>query len=57
MRAGKTLGTWLLGVGFLVVIILTLVAGGRVAAQVQPWVQAFCGLSVAVVIPISLSRC
>ncbi len=52
--AGKALGTWLLGVGVLVLIILTLVAGGRVAAQAQPWVQAFCGLGVAVVLPISL---
>jgi hypothetical protein len=51
---GKLVGTWLLGVAFLAVIILTLAAGGKVATWVQPWVQALAGLSVVVLLPISL---
>jgi hypothetical protein len=52
--AGELVGTWLLGVAFLALIILTLATGGIVAAWVQPWIEAFCGVGMAVLLPISL---
>ena len=54
VSAGKLIGTWLLGVAFLAVIILTLANGGKIASWVQPWVEAFSGVSLLVLLPISL---
>jgi hypothetical protein len=51
--AGKAIGSGLLGVGFLAVILLAIVSGGKIAAQLQPWVQAFSGVCLLVLVPVS----
>jgi TPR repeat protein len=51
---GKVAGGILLSIVCLAVILLILIFGGKFATQVDPWTQALAGLSLLLVVPLSL---
>jgi hypothetical protein len=51
---GKTIGSWLVGAAFFVLVIFAIATAGKAAVWVQPYVGKFSAAVLAIVLPLSL---